>query len=121
MANNKLLRIGPVAIPSSAGNLVNPPTLTGGVNVGGSNTFLTLRHMVITNKTNANATVSLYIGLTGATSAGTEFWAIQRTVPANSAIEFGGQLVLEVADFLVGVASAGTTLVFEAEGELGIR
>lgn len=121
MANNKLQTFGPIAISNSAGNLFNPPTLTGGVNVSGSNTYIVLRKLTVLNKTNANATVSFWKGLTGATTAGTEWWGTSMTVPANGNIQYAGQLVLEVADFLVGQASAATTLVITAEGEIGVR
>ncbi len=121
MAGNKLQRTGPLAITNAAANLMNPPTLTGGVNVGGSNTYLIIRHIIVNNKTSSFATVSLYIGATGASAAGTEFWATARTVPPNTAIEYFGAVTLEAADFLVGLANASTTLTFEAEYEIGIR
>jgi hypothetical protein len=41
-------------------------------------------------------------------------------VPANSYIDWYGLVRLDTADFLVGGASAGTSLSFEAEGEIGI-
>jgi len=121
MAGNKIQTSGPIALTNAAANLLNPPTLTGGVNVAGTNTYMIIRHMVVTNKTANFATVTFYKGLSGATTAGTEFWAVARTVPPNITIEFGGILVLEAADFLVGLANASTTLTFEAEYEIGIR
>jgi hypothetical protein len=53
--------------------------------------------------------------------AGTEFMGLGNSVPANSYVDWYGALTLDVADFLVGGASAGTSLTLQAEGEIGIR
>ena len=34
MASNKAFKFGPVAVPSTAGDLFNPKTTSGGVNAG---------------------------------------------------------------------------------------
>ena len=122
MASNKTVRIGPVAIANAVGNLVNPPTLTGGTGVSGTNTatYLILRHARIVNKTSAAATASFYIGATGASAAGTEVMGGSLSVAANSYVDWYGAMRLDAADFLTGVASAAATLTLEAEGELGV-
>ena len=122
MAANKAVRIGPVAIANSIGNLVNPPTLTGGVNppAGSTNSYLILKHIRIVNKTAGAVTFSLYIGATGGNAAGTEFMGTAKSVPANDYVDWYGLLRLDTADFLTGVASAATSLTFEAEGEIGV-
>jgi hypothetical protein len=123
VAANKQIRLGPVAIANAAGNLFNPPTLTGGVNTPGTtvNTYYVLRHIRVVNKTAGAATVSLYIGATGASAAGTEFAFNATSVPANSAVDHYGFTTLDINDFLTGLASAAATLTIEAEGEIGIR
>ena len=122
MASNKILRMGPVALGTSAANIVNPPTLTGGTGLAGTNTatYLVVRHIRVVNKTASAATCSFYIGATGGSAAGTEFLGTALSVAANSYIDWYGQVRLDTADFLTGLASAGTTLTFECEGEIGI-
>ena len=66
------------------------------------------------------ATFSLYIGLTGANTAGTEFMGIAQSVAANSYVDWYGMVRLDTADFLVGGAGTATALTLEGEGEIGI-
>lgn len=122
---NKPVRFGPIAIPASVGNLLNPGTTTGGVNMpgGSTNLYFLIRKIRIINKDTSARTFALYIGATGGSAAGTEFGGKDLSVPANSYIDIpcGGQgLRLDVADFLTGVASVVSTLVLEAEGEIGV-
>lgn len=124
MAANKLIRFGPIAMSNTlTTNILNPPTLTGGVNTGttNTNTYYVLRHIRIVNKTAGAVTFSLYIGATGANTAGTEFMGTAQSIPANSFVDWYGQVTLDVADFLVGGASAATSLTIQGEGEIGIR
>lgn len=123
MAANKIIRMGPVALSNTTTtNIVNPPTITGGTGLAGTNTatYLILRHIRIVNKTAGAVTFSLYIGATGGNVAGTEFMGLGNSIPANSYVDWYGMLRLDTADFLVGGASAATSLTFEAEGEIGV-
>ncbi len=122
MAANRSFRVGPVALTNTlTTNIINPGTTTGGVNGGGSlNLYLLIKHIRIINKTAGAITFSLYIGATGANAAGTEFMGLGTSVAANSFVDYYGLLRLDVADFLVGGASANTSLVLEAEGEVGV-
>ena len=123
MAANKIIRMGPVAMSSTlTTNVMNPPTLTGGTGLAGTNTasYLVVRHIRIVNKTAGAVTFSLYIGATGGNVAGTEFMGLGTSVAANSYVDWYGMLRLDTADFLVGGASAATSLTFQAEGEIGI-
>jgi hypothetical protein len=122
MASNKIIRFGPVALTTSAANIVNPPTLTGGTGLAdtNANTYVILRHIRVVNKTSSSAAVSLYIGATGASAAGTEFAFNSAVVAGNSYLDWYGLVRLEPADFLTGSASANTSITFEAEGEIGI-
>ncbi len=124
MAANKPFRSGPVALSATlTTNILNPPTLTGGVNTGttNSNTYIILRHVRIVNVTGSAATFTLCIGATGATaSSANAFIGFGTSVPANSYIDWYGMARLDTADFLVGGAGTGSALTFEAEGEIGI-
>jgi hypothetical protein len=75
MASNKTIRLGPVALTSTlTTNIVNPPTITGGTGLAGTNTatYLIIKHIRIVNKTAGAVTYSFYVGATGANTAGTE-------------------------------------------------
>ena len=131
MASNKIIRFGPVALTTTTTtNVLNPPTLTGGVGVSGTNTYIVIRHIRITNKTASAAQVALWIGATGANTAGTEAvfggvasaGALTRgvSIAGQSYVDWYGQLRLDPADFLVGGSDTATALTFEAEGEIGL-
>jgi len=133
MAANKQVRFGPVAMSTTTTtNILNPPTLTGGVVTGttNTNTYFLLKHIRLTNKTTSSAQAATWVGATGANAAGTEvaFPGIASAgaltdgivIAAQSYVEWFGNLRLDVADFLVGGASAATAITFEAEGEIGV-
>jgi hypothetical protein len=119
---NKAIRLGPIAVSNAVGNLFNPPTVTGGVNPPGLSTatYYIIKHIRIVNKTASAVTFSGYIGATGASAAGTEFLGTGLSIAANSYVDWYGTLRMDTADFFTGVASALTSLVIEAEGEIGI-
>lgn len=122
MASNKIVRMGPVALGNSAANIVNcnVTAVTGPTNFTMTQPYLILRHIRLVNKTAGAVTVSMYIGATGGSAAGTEFLGTALSIPANSAYDWYGQLRLDAADFLSGLASAATSITFEAEGEAGL-
>lgn len=119
---NSPFRLGPLALTNTyTTNILNPGTTTGGVNGSGSgNLYILLTHIRVLDKSGAGGTFRLYIGATGANAAGTEFMGINTSVAANSYVDWYGRLLLKVTDFLVGGASAGTTLTIQAEGEIGV-
>lgn len=118
---NKLIRVGPVALTTTlTTNILNPPTGSGGTGLTATNQYLVLRKIRISNKTAGAVTFSLWMGATGANVAGTEFMGTGKSVPANDAVEWFGACRMDVADFLVGGASANTSLTFEAEAELAV-
>lgn len=123
MASNKLIRFGPVALTSTlTTNIINPnvTSLAGVTGFTMTQPYVIIRHIRIVNKTTSSATFSLWVGATGGNSAGTETIGNALSVAANSAFDWYGALRLDAADFLVGGASANTTLTFEAEGEIGL-
>jgi hypothetical protein len=120
----KPFRLGPIALTTTlTTNILNPPTAAGGTNGGSSAQYILLKHIRIVNKTGSAATVSLWIGATGANAAGTEFAWQATSCAANSFLDwFAGApgLRLDSADFLVGGAGTATALSIEAEGEIGV-
>lgn len=75
-----------------------------------------IKHIHVVNKTSGAVTFSLWVGATGANAAGTEFFNAQ-SVAANSVYDWYGNLKLLSTDFLVGGASALTSLTIIGEGE----
>lgn len=123
MAANKIIRFGPVALTTTlTTNIINGnvTSLAGPVGFTMTQPYLLLRHIRITNKTVTAATFSLWLGLTGANTAGTEIIGAALSVPANFAFDWTGQLRMDAADFLVGGSATATALTFEAEGEIGL-
>lgn len=123
MAQNKLQTFGPVALTTTLTTNIIAPAAAGASAVGytATATYIILRHIRIVNKTASSATFTLYLGATGANTAGTEVVGTAYPVGANSAFDWYGQMRLEGANgFLVGGASANTTLTLQAEGEVGL-
>lgn len=123
MPSNKREVFGPIALTNSVANLI-APAAAGGSAVGYTATasYILIYRILVANKTGSPATVTLYKGATGGSAAGTEI-AVSKTVPANDqiAIDFPGGLRLEGTNgFLTGLASASTTLVLTATGEVGL-
>ena len=75
-----------------------------------------LKHIHVANKSGSAATFSIWLGLTGANTAGTELFSAIN-VPANSVFDWYGNLKMLSTDFLVGGASANTALTIVGEGE----
>ena len=123
MAANKVFRFGPVAMSNVlTTNILNPnvTSLAGPVGFTLTQPYIVLKHIRIVNKTAGAVTFSLWLGATGANAAGTEVIGIGKSVPANDAFDWYGLLRIDAADFLVGGASAATSLSIQGEGEIGI-
>lgn len=128
MAANKTFRFGPTALTTTlTTNILNPGTSTGGVLNAGTftsgayiNHRITLKHIRIVNKTASPATFSLYLGATGANTAGTEFIGTALSVAGNTAFDWFGAVPVDTVDFLVGGSGTATALTIEGEGEIGI-
>lgn len=123
MAQNKQEQFGPVALTTTMTTNIIAPAAAGASAVGytATATYILLRHIRIVNKTGSPATFSLWKGATGANAAGTEVVGQGMSVPANSAIDWYGQMRLEGSNgFLVGGAGTGTALTLTAEGEVGL-
>ncbi len=100
--------VGPLALSS---------TLTTNVyNQSSALIFDVVKHIHITNKTAGAVTFSLWLGATGANAAGTELF-IGQSIAANSSFDWYCNLKMLSTDFLVGGASAATSLSLVAMGE----
>lgn len=75
-----------------------------------------IKHLHVVNKTGGSVTFSLWVGATGANAAGTE-WFNAQPVTANNVYDWYGNLKLLSTDFIVGGASALTSLTAIGEGE----
>lgn len=121
MAQNKLDRFGPTALTNTlTTNILNPADAgTGHVGYTPTASYLVLKRIRIVNKTAGAVSFTLYIGGTGGNVAGSEFLGIAQSVAANSFYEWFGNRRLDAADFLVGGASAATSLTIEGDIEIG--
>ncbi len=121
---NSQFRFGPLALTNTlTTNILNPGTTTGGTAATAApydKTYLIIKHIRIVNKTAGAVTFTLYLGATGANAAGTEFIGTAQSVAANSAYDWFGAVRMGTADFLVGGASANTSLTIQGEGEIGV-
>jgi hypothetical protein len=123
MSMNKAFRFGPVALSNVLTTNILNPTITSLAGVVGftmTQPYLLIKHIRIVNKTAGAVTASFWLGATGANAAGTEVIGTAISVAANSFIDWYGLLRLDAADFLVGGASAATSLTIQGEGEIGV-
>ena len=121
MAQNRIERFGPVALTTTlTTNILNPAAAGAGTGYTPTASYIILRHIRIVNKTGTAATFSLWLGLTGANTAGTEVIGQGLSVPPNLAFDWYGLLRMSSADFLVGGAGTATALTIEMEGEVGL-
>src|SRR6267378_1413564 len=105
-------------IKRTFGPLALTNTLTTNIyNQGSALIYDVIKHINIVNKTGGAVTFSLWLGATGGNAAGTEVIGQARSIPANSAFDWYGNLKMTSTDFLVGGASAATSLTITGEGE----
>lgn len=104
--------------PKTFGPVALTATLTTNIyNQTSALIYETVKSILVTNKTAGAVTFTIYKGLTGANTAGTELF-VAVSVPANTtSVFYPSGLVLKSTDFLVGGASALTSLVFTMNTE----
>jgi len=123
MAANKTFNFGPVALTATLTTNIlncNVTSLAGPVGFTQSQAYIILRHIRIVNKTAGAVTFSLWKGATAGNAAGTEVIGTGQSVAANSSYDWYGLMRFDAADFLVGGASAATSLSIQGEGEIGV-
>jgi hypothetical protein len=107
---------GPVALTNTyTTNILNPAAAGSGTGYTPTATFIVLTKIRVTNITGGPITFRLYKNGSGVNTAGKEL-AYDKNVPANDSVEIFGENRFDAADFLVGGASAGTSLSIEGEG-----
>lgn len=107
-------------IKRTAGPVAMSATMTTNIyNQGSALIYDIIRHIHVVNKTSSAATFRLFLGATGANTAGTELFYDQ-SVAANSSFDWYGVLKMLSTDFLVGGASAGATLTITVMGEQNV-
>lgn len=122
MAQNKIEAFGPVALTNTLTTNIIHPADAGANAVGytASVAYIILTHVRIVNKTAGAVTFTLYLGASVTNAAGTEVIGNGTSVAANSYVDWYGRLRITNAQYLVGGASANTSLTLEAEGEVGL-
>jgi hypothetical protein len=121
MAQNKKLNIQPAALTTSAADYLNSTitTLTGGVGWVATQPYILLRHVRAINTGNAAASVTMYKGLSGGSAPGTEYMWCGKNIPPNDSVEWFGEMRLDAADFLSGLASVATVTLNFDSAEVG--
>ena len=124
MAQNKTMKFGPIALTATlTTNILNGGAAgAGAVGITVSAPYLLLKRIRITNKTAGAVTFSLWLGGTNNNDAGKEFIGTGLSIAANSAYDWtsASGVRMESTDFLVGGASADTSLTIQGELEIGI-
>src|SRR5262245_37636981 len=122
MASNKIFEAGPLALTTTTTtNLLNPAAASGGVNGGSSGQYIIVKHVFVVNKTASAANFSLWRGATRANAACTELFRSQNLAAnTSSSFYFNPAIRFDTTDFLVGGASANTTLTLSLFGEVGV-
>ncbi len=101
--------VGPVALTN---------TLTTNVyNQGSALIYDVLKWLYVCNKTGGAVTFSLWLGATGANAAGTELYNAVSVAANTTSTFYLGNLKMTSTDFLVGGASAATSLTLTLTGE----
>lgn len=78
-----------------------------------------IKRIHVVNKTGAVATFNLFLGATGANTAGTELF-VSQSVAASSSFDYFCNLKMASTDFLVGGANVATALTIYGEGEQNV-
>jgi len=105
-------------------NILNPGTTTGGVGCTPApydKLIILIQSIHINNRTAGIVTARLFIGATGANAGGTDLF-YDKAVGSNEQYIWypGSNLLLTTADFLVGGASASSSLTITIMGQIGI-
>lgn len=118
----KKLNIPPVYLPGAAGNILNCgiTSLAGPVGYTQTQPFLLVTHIRLLNTDAATPHVcSVYKGATAGSAGGTQIFG-NTSVPAGLWVDWYGELRLDSADFLTGIADAASKVVILIDGEQGI-
>lgn len=99
---------GPAFLANSATDIYTPAN---------SAVFTVINHIHLCNVTAGAVTVTMYVGATGGSSAGTQIFA-GLSIPANSTYDWYATPGLRMAstDFLSGLASAATSITVVVMG-----
>ena len=108
MAGTVKRLFGPLALTTT--------TTTNIYNNSSSLIYDILKRIIVCNKTGGPITFSIWLGGTGGNVSGTELFN-GMSVPANFTATYNLNLKLVSTDFLVGGASANTSLTITGEGE----
>lgn len=121
MGQARYFSFGPVALTTTLTTNIlngNVTSLSGPVGFTLTQPVIKLNRIRIVNKTAGAVTFTLYKGATGANTAGTELIGTALSIAANTGQDFYGPWYFTNADFLVGGASANTSLTIEGSGEI---
>jgi len=121
MSAKKILPIAPFALTTSIQNILNCniTSLAGPIGYTQTQPYLLITHIRAMNKTAAAVLCTLYKGATGGSTAGTEAFFGNASVPANDSLDWNGEARFDAADFLTGLAGSNTAITLFIEAEIG--
>jgi len=114
MADKVVRSFGPVAMSATM-----TTNIYQGGNGGTATIYDVVKHIHVVNKTAGAVTFSLWLGATGGNAAGTELFNAY-SVASYSTFDYYCSLRMISTDYLVGGASAATSLTIYGEGVQGV-
>ena len=116
---NKRLNVEPIAVTGSVTNLLNCniTSLAGPVGFTATQPYLLIKHIRAINPTGSPINLTLYKGLTGASTSGTQYAFPGISIPGNSYLDYYSEDVFNAADFLTGI---GNGIVLNIAAEIGV-
>lgn len=118
----KTLNIAPIALGASAANLLNcnVTSLAGPVGMTMSQPYLLITHIRFVNVDSSSHNFTLFKGATGGSTATTSVIGNGKVINANDVYDWYGELRLDAADFLTGLADSANKIIMEVDAEIGI-
>lgn len=118
----KTLNIAPIALGASAANILNcnVSSLSGPVGFTLSQPYLLISHIRFVNIDASAHNFTLFKGATGGSSATTAVVGSGKVIAANDVYDWYGDLRLDSADFLTGLADSANKIIMEIDAEIGI-
>jgi hypothetical protein len=129
MAANKILNcpdayLSTLSLTTMGFNLLNSTVTTltpGGVGFTGTQPYIILKHLRITNNLATSAVSCTLYKSSILSSVGNSIFAFSSvSVPANSYLDWYGQARFDTADYLSGIASLAQSVIINMDGEIGL-
>lgn len=114
--------MAPIALGASAANILNPnvTSLAGPVGFTMTQPYILITHIRFVNIDAAPHNFTLFKGATGGSTAATAVVGSGKVIAANDVYDWYGELRLDAADFLTGLADGANKIIMEIDAEIGL-